>query len=141
VNPANPGNPGNPRDPGNPGDADDSGTYWDPGPVSRPYTVTGGRTRPQGSWQFDLVDFVVRTPKAVDTTYVSPERSRILELCRYPAAVAELASAIGLPMGVVHVLLGDLLQENLIEVSAAAPRGRVTDLNLLRQVLNGLQAL
>ena len=123
----------------NPGDADDSGTYWDPGPVSRPYTVTGGRTR--GSWQFDLVDFVVRTPKAVDTTYVSPERSRILELCRYPVAVAELASAMGLPMGVVHVLLGDLLQENLIEVSAAAPRGRVTDLNLLRQVLNGLQAL
>jgi DNA-binding IclR family transcriptional regulator len=56
-------------------------------------------------------------------------------------AVAELASAVGLPMGVVHVLLDDLLRENLIEVKATAPRGRVTDMNLLRQVLNGLQAL
>jgi hypothetical protein len=125
----------------NPGDEDDGWTDWDAGPVSRPYTLTGGRTRPHGSWQFDLVDLVVRTPKATDTAFVSPERSRILELCRYPVAVAELASAVRLPIGVVHVLLGDLLRENLIEVRAAAPRGRVTDMNLLRQVLNGLQAL
>jgi hypothetical protein len=122
-------------------DDDDSWTDWDAGPVSRPYTLTGGRTRPRGSRQFDLVDLIVRTPKAVDTVFVSPERSRILELCRYPVAVAELASAIGLPLGVVHVLLDDLLHENLIEVRATAPRGRVTDMNLLRQVLNGLQAL
>jgi hypothetical protein len=122
-------------------DEDDRWTDWDAGPVSRPYTLTGGRTRPRESWQFDLVDLIVRTPKAVDTAFVSPERSRILELCRYPVAVAELASAVGLPMGVVHVLLDDLLRENLIEVKATAPRGRVTDMNLLRQVLNGLQAL
>lgn len=120
---------------------DDRWTDWDSGPVARPYTVTGGRTRPRGSWRFDLVDVVVRTPNAVDTPFVSPERSRILELCRYPIAVAELSSAVGLPVGVVRVLLDDLLHENLIEVTVAAARGRVTDMNLLRKVLNGLQAL
>ena len=58
-----------------------------------------------------------------------------------PTAVAELASAVGLPLGVVRVLLDDLLRENLIEVCAAAPRGPVTDMRLLRQVLQGLQSL
>jgi hypothetical protein len=55
--------------------------------------------------------------------------------------VAELAAAVGLPLGVVRVVLDDLLHENLIEVTAAAPRGHVTDMGLLRQVLNGLQSL
>jgi hypothetical protein len=120
---------------------DDGWTDWDSGPVSRPYTVTGGRTQPRGQWQFDLVDTVARTPDAADVTYSSPERSRILELCRVPVTVAELASAVGLPLGVVRVLLDDLLHENLVAVTAAAPRGRVTDMGLLRQVLNGLQSL
>jgi hypothetical protein len=120
---------------------DDGWTDWDPGPVSRPFTVTGGRTQPRGQWQFDLVDMIARTPSSADTTYSSPERSRILELCRVPVAVAELASAVGLPLGVVRVVLDDLLHENLVEVTAAAPRGRVTDMGLLRQVLSGLRSL
>jgi len=120
---------------------DDRWTDWDAGPVSRPYTVTGGRTRPRGAWQFDLVDVVARTPRSADTTFFSPERSRILELCRVPTAVAELAAAVGLPLGVVRVVLDDLLHENLIEVTSAAPRGRVTDMRLLRKVLEGLQSL
>jgi hypothetical protein len=118
---------------------DDRWTDWDPGPVSRPFTVTGGRTQPRGAWRFDLVDTVMRTAR--ETTYHSPERSGILELCRVPVAVAELAAAVGLPLGVVRVVLDDLLHEGLIEVTAAAPRGQVTDTRLLRQVLNGLQRL
>jgi hypothetical protein len=120
---------------------DDSWTDWDSGPVARPYTVTGGRTKPRGQWQFDLVDTVARTPNGADSTYSSPERSRILELCRLPVTVAELASAVGLPLGVVRVVLDDLLHENLVEVTAAAPRGRVTDVELLRKVLSGLRSL
>jgi hypothetical protein len=118
---------------------DDSWTDYDAGPVSRPFTVTGGRTQPRQGWSFDLVDTVFRTPK--EATYQSPERSSILEMCRVPVTVAELAAAVGLPLGVVRVVLSDLLSENLIEVTAAAPRGRVTDMGLLRQVLNGLQRL
>jgi hypothetical protein len=120
---------------------DDRWTDWDAGPVSRPYTVTGGRTQLRGGWHFDLVDTVARTPQSADVTYWSPERSHILELCRVPVTVAELAAAVGLPLGVVRVVLDDLLHENLIEVAAAAPRGHVTDMGLLRQVLNGLQSL
>src|SRR5262249_18348611 len=120
---------------------EDSWTDWDAGPVSRPYTVTGGRTHLRGQRCLDVVDMVVRTPKSADTTYLSPERSRILDLCRIPTTATELASAVGLPLDVVRVLLDDLLHENLIEVWAWAPRGPVTDRRLLRQVLQGLQSL
>jgi hypothetical protein len=123
------------------GSEDGRWTYEESGPVSRPYTVTGGRTRPRGTRYFDLVDIVVRSTRQADTTSSGPERSRILGLCRIPVSVAELAAIIGLPLGVVRVLLDDLLQENLIEVMEAAPRGPVTDQRLLRKVLQGLQAL
>jgi Protein of unknown function (DUF742) len=119
---------------------DDTWMYAEAGPVSRPYTVTRGRTRPRGARRFDLVDLIVRSARQADTTSFSPERSRILDLCGVPVSVAELATIMGLPVGVVRVVLDDLLRENLIEVMAA-PRGRVTDRNLLRKVLAGLQAL
>jgi hypothetical protein len=104
--------------------------------------VTGGRTRPRGTRYFDLVDIVVRGARQSDPSPFSPERARILDLCRVPVSVAELAAIIGLPLGVVRVLLDDLSQENLIEVMESAPRGGVvTDQRLLSKVLAGLRAL
>jgi hypothetical protein len=121
---------------------DDRWTYEEAGPVSRPFTVTGGRTRPRGTRYFDLVDIVVRGARQADTSSSSPERTRILDLCRVPVSVAELSAIIGLPLGVVRVLLDDLLQENLIEVMESAPRGGVvTDQRLLSKVLDRLRAL
>jgi hypothetical protein len=120
---------------------DDRWTQEEAGPVSRPYMVTGGRTRPRGTRHFDLVDMVVRSARGADPASFDPERRRILDLCRIPISVAEIAAIIGLPLGVVRVLLDDLLYENLIEVMTTAPRGVVTDQGLLRKVLEGLQAL
>jgi hypothetical protein len=124
------------------GSPDDRWTYEEAGPVSRPFTVTGGRTRPRGTRYFDLVDIVVRGTRQADTSSSSPERTRILDMCRVPVSVAELSAIIGLPLGVVRVLLDDLLQENLIEVMESAPRGGVvTDQRLLSKVLERLRAL
>ena len=120
---------------------DDRWMDWDAGPVARPYTVTGGRTRPRGERYFDLINVVARSGRQAETFLFSPERSRILDLCRGPITVADLASAIGLPLGVVRVLLDDLVHEDLVEVRTMAPRGRVTDKQLLKQVLDGLHAL
>jgi hypothetical protein len=120
---------------------DDGWTQEEAGPVSRPYMVTGGRTRPRGTRHFDLIDIVVRSATGADHTSFDPERRRILDLCRIPISVAEVAAIIGLPLGVVRVLLGDLLHENLLEVMTATPRGVVTDQGLLRKVLERLQAL
>jgi hypothetical protein len=118
-------------------------TYEEAGPVSRPYMVTGGRTRPRGTRYFDLVDMVVRSPRMTDTASVSsPECAQILELCLVPTSVAEVGAIIGLPIGVLRVLLGDLLYENRIQVMESAPRGGVvTDTALLSRVLERLRAL
>ena len=99
---------------------DDRWMDWDSGPVARPYTLTGGRTRPRGERYFDLIDVVARSGRPAETFSVSPERTRILDLCRDPIAVADLASAMGLPLGVVRVLLDDLVHEGLVEVRVAA---------------------
>lgn len=121
---------------------DDRWADAEPGPVSRPYTVTGGRTKPRGTRYFDLVDMVVCRAGQAESASFSPERSRILGTCQIPVSVAELAAVIGLPLGVVRVLLGDLVHENLIEVIESAPRGgAVADQRLLGKVLAGLRAL
>ena len=55
---------------------------------------------------------------------------------------AEVAALIGLPLGVVRVLLADLIGDGLVTVRPQAPAaGPVTDTGLLQKVLNGLQAL
>jgi hypothetical protein len=119
---------------------DDGWMDEDAGPVARPYTVTGGRTRPRGEWHFDLIDIIVATGAEPHRAFSpSPEHRHILGLCQRPMVVADLAAAIGLPLGVVRVLLGDLLYEDLISVSKQAQR--LTDKRLLQRVLNGLNAL
>lgn len=121
---------------------DDTWMDWDSGPVARPYTVTGGRTRPRGETYFDLIDVVALSAVPTDAFPVfSPERNRILALCQRPVTVADLASAIGLPLGVVRVLLADLVHDGLVKVTKPASRERVTDRGLLRQVLDGLNSL
>src|ERR1700729_1988574 len=120
--------------------SDDGWIDEDAGPVARHYTVTGGRTRPLGDRQFDLIDIVWATGAAPRRGFFpGPEHQRLLELCQRPTVVAELAAAIGLPLGLVRVLLGDLLYEDLIGASRQA--NRVTDRRLLQKVLDSLKAL
>jgi hypothetical protein len=123
--------------------SEESLTYTDAGPICRPYMLTGGRTRSRATRYFDLVDMVVRNGRLAESvTASSPECAHILELCRVPTSVAEIGAIVGLPIGVLRVLLGDLLYDNMIEVIESAPRGGVvTDANLLSRVLAGLRAL
>lgn len=119
----------------------DDWTDWDSGPVARPYTVTGGRTRQRTTLRFDLVDVVGRSVRPVRDGGYTPERRAILGLCEYPLTVADLASELALPLGVVRIVLDDLVHDGLIEVRVPAPRGRVTDTQLLERVIAGIRAL
>jgi hypothetical protein len=111
------------------------------GPVVRPYALTRGRTRPRGE-SFDLIDVVAATgAPATEMPWLGPEHERILEACRRPAVVADVASDIDLPLAVVRVLLGDLYQEGLITVLRPASEAPISDLSVMRNVLDGLKAL
>jgi hypothetical protein len=114
---------------------------WDAVPVVRPYAVTQGRTAPTGAVHVGLIDSVMATGEWPQPQFrPGPEQRRILELCHQPKPVVDLASETDLPVGVVRVLLGDLIDEGLLRV-IPAQRKPHTDQRLLRMVLDGLQSL
>ncbi len=111
----------------------------DTGDPDRLYTVTGGRSRADDA--FDLVTLVVS--ECEPTAGMQSEHARILELCRHPAAVVEIAAELRLPITVVRILLGDLLATG--RITARHPRAAQTaslpDTALLKEVLHGLRNL
>ena len=112
------------------------------GPVVRPYLVTKGRTVPAAGGGIGLIDVVVAMidPQPPAGLRLGPEHRQLLARCRRPVTVVDLASDVDLPVGVVQVLLGDLSEYGIVRV-LATPRGPVTNERLLREVLDGLQAL
>ena len=102
--------------------ADDEWVDQDAGPVVRPYAVTGGRTRPSGE-AFDLVTMVTAVRGVqVSLRDLEPEHLMLLQLCRLPTSVADLAADLDLPLGVVRILLSDMRERKLIAVHHPVPR-------------------
>ncbi|MFI8102829.1 DUF742 domain-containing protein [Streptomyces sp. NPDC086023] len=114
------------------------------GPVVRPYAMTRGRTSSAGRLRLDLIALVVAEP-GEDPEWeqtLSPEHADILGLCRTrPQSVAELAAELDLPVGVVRVLIGDLVDDRLVHVTRPVPPAELPDESILREVIDGLRAL
>ncbi|MBP0461441.1 DUF742 domain-containing protein [Streptomyces montanisoli] len=115
------------------------------GPVVRPYAMTRGRTGTGARHRLDLIALVVPEPAAgrpgLDRK-LSPEHVEIVERSvRTPQSIAELASGLDLPVGVIRVLVGDLLDDELVHVTRPVPPAELPDVNILREVINGLRAL
>jgi uncharacterized protein DUF742 len=127
----------------------DPGSQWydnEAGPLVRPYAMTGGRTRPGPSGvRFDLIALVTLdtgAPAMDDDTALGPEHRALIDLCRTETqSVAELAADADLPVGVVRVLLGDLLELGRVTVSRPVPPAQLPDERILREVIEGLRAL
>ncbi|MHC3471788.1 DUF742 domain-containing protein [Streptomyces sp. 7R007] len=123
-------------------------SHWfddEAGPVVRPYAMTRGRTSSPGQHRLDLIAVVVAEARAEDPeadATLSPEHVDIVELCRdAPQSVAELAAELDLPIGVVRVLIGDLVDAELVHVNRPVPPAELVDESILRDVINGLRAL
>jgi hypothetical protein len=109
------------------------------GPVVRPYALTGGRTRPTGE-TIDLLALVGSTDAMVDEFLLEPEYLAVIRQCRQPKPVADLASDLDLPLGVVRILLSDMREQGLIVIRPPA-RSRLTDPKLLKDVADALRKL
>jgi hypothetical protein len=109
----------------------------------RPYTVTGGRTRPKSEALpiEALVRSVGRRSHALN-----PEKKKIIDLAtgQY-LSIAELSAHLRLPVGVIRVLVGDLMDEQYVQVHGLAATestyAPATTLSVLESVLNGISAL
>jgi hypothetical protein len=111
------------------------------GPVVRPYALTRGRTRHSGE-SFDLVASVMSTDARItDPAALGPEHVSVLRLARAPTTVADIASDVDLPLGVVRILLADLRELGLVAIRMPATMAERVDKQTLREVLNGLRGL
>ena len=120
---------------------DDKWLDGDAGPVVRPYALTGGRTRPRGE-SFDLLAMVAAAvdTRSVDRMLLEPEHAQVLRQCRRPVPVADLASDLDLPLGVVRILLADMRERGLITIGKPARTG-LADPRILKDVADALRRL
>jgi Protein of unknown function (DUF742) len=87
----------------------------DAGPSARPYTVTQGRTRPART-DLNMITMVMAL-SSEEHPLLNPEHSAILAACQGPQSIAEVAATVALPVGVVKILVGDLVDRGLIAYS------------------------
>ena len=124
------------------GDADSVALAAPSGPSSlvRPYTVTGGRTKPRYQLQIEAM-VAASHYEARDLSVLSPECQAILGFCRDWRSVAEISAVLRMPLGVVRVLIADMAMEGLVRVHQTDHEQGRPDLNLLERVLSGLRKL
>jgi hypothetical protein len=111
------------------------------GPVVRPYALVGGRTTPAGG-HFDLIAMVTTSRRAAMVTGdLEPGHLQVLDWCRIPRSVADLAAELSLPVGVLSVILGDLREQGLVIIQHPDRRARPADPQILRRIADGLRRL
>jgi hypothetical protein len=111
------------------------------GRLIRPYTISDGRTKP--TREFGLMTMVGATGSAPED-YLGPDHTLVLELCRTPVTVAEIAARMRMPVTVTKVLLSDLVESGAITTRTVAGGEAWSDPNdseVLEAVLNGLRNL
>lgn len=109
----------------------------------RPFVITGGRTRAN--------DATLRMETLVHTPHSGPgavnervrgltfEHARIVEICRQPTSIAEVAAKLGVPLGVATVLVADLVGQDRLSVYDSDPVE--IELSALTRMINRVRSL
>lgn len=114
----------------------------------RPYTITGGRTTSERD-DLTLITLLtaiseVSSETGNDRRRMQPEHRTIIALCKRPLAVAEVASALNLPVSVTKILIGDLVEAGQLRARpplAFAQSGGLPGRAILEAVRDGLRNL
>ncbi|HEV2635437.1 MAG TPA: DUF742 domain-containing protein [Actinocrinis sp.] len=111
----------------------------------RPYTITHGRTASARS-DLTLITIIVALAPAEEQPGLrglEPEHRFILEQCRRPVALAEVAAGLNLPVAVTKILISDLITLGLVAARppVAVAAGQRPDIGLLQAVRDGLRRL
>ena len=105
----------------------------------RPYTITAGRTRAAVDLPMEATLRV--QPQDATAADLSVGALQVLELCDR-RSVAEVSAHAHLPIGVVRVLLGDLVQQGFVRVLATITETSSKDerIELIERTLRGLRS-
>lgn len=121
----------------------------------RPYVVTGGRARPsRNTIRPETLLIAAGSGRALPVSASSEERALLL-MCRRLLSLVEAAVHLQLPVSVVSVVASDLIDAGFLAMRAssdeasaggararfAGPRSTRPDVQLLQEVLIGLQKL
>lgn len=104
----------------------------------RAYTITRGRT--QAAVALPLEATLRVLPRDADLP-LSPAATQVLHACDR-RSVAEVSALVALPIGVVRVLLGDLVEQGLVRAQATITEHSSKDerIDLLERTLRGLRS-
>lgn len=107
----------------------------------RPYAITGGRT--DVDLELDLESQIEATPRGVGSqARYRWEAAQVIEACRQPVALVEVAAKLGLPVGVVRVVVADLEKDGAVGVHRPIEDLDSTSYTeLLERVLEGIRSL
>jgi len=102
----------------------------------RPYTLTAGRTESRVDLPMEAV--LIRQEAGTPPSGIG---GRILEVCER-RSVAEVSALVSMPIGVVRVLLGDLVEAGYVRVQATLTDDASHDerRSLIERTLRGLRA-
>lgn len=110
----------------------------DPAGTNRPYLMTGGRTG-GGASGIGIETVLVRDHGAPLGRW-SVETRMIVAACETPVAVAEVAARVGLPIGVVQVLAGDLVAAGTL-LQSGSSLAQADDVLFIERLIHGVTAL
>jgi hypothetical protein len=106
--------------------------------LTRPYVLTGGRTRSAADLPLEAIVVTERDDLPVGA---SPELRAIVELCRTPHSIVEIAALGEMYIGVVRVLVGDLTGDGYLSVGATVSTVLDERIRVLERLLEGVRGL
>ena len=105
----------------------------------RPFLLTSGRVAVESTLPAETQ--VVATTEGLGALgSLAFEHRAIIEACRAPLSLAEVAARLRLHLNVVRVLAGDLKNTRHLTVHAPQP-DMSSDVDVLRRVIDGLRAI
>jgi hypothetical protein len=107
----------------------------------RQFALTQGRARSVGR-DLPLETLVLATPTGrARLAHLAAEQAFVVERCRTPIAIAEIAARLRVHLGVARVIVSDMFAQDLVAISASTLDGEGPDLVTLERLLDDLQAL
>jgi len=106
----------------------------------RPYLVTGGRVRPLDASLEIEAQVLTTAAGRSGAQSLTVEHRDILTLAQRPISIAEIASRLGMHLGVARVLAGDLIALGYLSVRRP-DAGLHQDAKIIERVIRGLQAI